>query len=164
MKAKIAPLTKTERWHPSKTCSERVLYQPLHWLIARKIDVCPRDDLFNPNHDDRFLDQLFAIAALGWQHEYIIETAYFDRAKAYVFNDIETPERIWKELEGLMEHYPDQFCDWMFVNRPLMDRYHEVLEAGLDNTRVKPILGRKLLQWPIKTMTIIPVDAEEAVP
>jgi len=147
---------KLETWTPSLH-KPITLVKPLHWAKWRRVNVAWRADLFSPSSPDRLLDHAFAVMALGYQHQYAIQTRYLPRAMAYL-EDSYVPERVWEGVQLLMQDYPDQLCDWMGSNATLLSWWHETLERR--GAGAKPILGRKVLEWPMEHVSIFqPAEA-----
>jgi protein gp37 len=61
---------------------ERLL-QPLKWKKPRKIFVCSMGDLFHPDVDDYWIDDVFAVMAMTPQHTYQILTKRPERMLEY---------------------------------------------------------------------------------
>jgi len=96
---------------------ETVLFEPLGWRKPRTIFPCSMTDLFGRWVPDRWIDQVFAVAALCPQHTLQVLTKRPERMLAYA-NCPDRGAAVWDVAdaiacrEGLAEHHPSaQYLD-----------------------------------------------------
>lgn len=76
------------------------LLQPLQWKKPREIFVAAHGDLFHPEVQDEWLDEIFAVMVLAHWHTFQVLTKRSSRMRAYM-SDPETPTRISRHADRL---------------------------------------------------------------
>ena len=71
-------------WNGQVRFNEKWLDQPIYWARPRKIFVCAHGDLFHESVPDEWIDQVFAVMALGPRHVFQVLTKRADRARKYI--------------------------------------------------------------------------------
>ncbi len=71
------------RWTGETRLVESALDQPFRWRKPRRIFVCSMSDLFHPETQDEWIDQVFAVMTFCPQHTFQILTKRADRMLEY---------------------------------------------------------------------------------
>lgn len=93
---------------------EKTLLQPLRWTRPRRIFVCSTTDLFLEDHEDVWIDQMFAVMALCPRHTFQVLTKRSERMREYLTHP-DLPERIsaiaWQLVPRRRGNKADPECE-----------------------------------------------------
>ena len=72
------------RWNGTVRFNEEWIDQPLQWKKPRRIFVVAHGDLFQENVPDEWIDEVFLVMAMAWQHVFQVLTKRPKRMREYV--------------------------------------------------------------------------------
>ncbi len=84
------------RWTNVVRCAPDALIQPLRWVNPKRIFVNSMSDTFHKDVPTAFLDRMFIVMALGWQHTFQVLTKRPERMAEYMA-DPDLPARMDEE-------------------------------------------------------------------
>lgn len=126
--AKFSGLTEPSKAGPIWTGHvrfwESAVEQPLRWQKPRMIFVNSMSDLFHEEIPDQWIDEIHAVMTVARWHTFQILTKRPERMRDY-YKSPTVASRVWLEVTKYAETRPDDFCDWMLMNRSAMEQYHE---------------------------------------